>query len=93
MLLIDDKRYYKVNEAADLAGVNTRTLRRWLAGGNLAHFLFPFRKTPTGPMYYRLEPPEETDTKWEGTDIYRIPGLRHGEEDGHGAGNGNKAQE
>ena len=73
VLLIDGKKYYKVGEAADLAQVNTRTLRRWIADGNLAHFLFPFRQTKSGPMYYRLEPPEEGDATWEGEAVYKMP--------------------
>lgn len=73
MLLINDKRYYKVNEAAELAGVNTRTLRRWIADGNLAHFLFPYRRILNGPVYYRLEPPDGTDVLWPGEQVYHLP--------------------
>lgn len=62
MLTRDGKQYYKAQEAAKLAGVNARTLSRWIAAGQLAHFLFPFRESPGGPLYYRLEPPDETDT-------------------------------
>ena len=83
MLEIDDMRYYKVNEAAQLAGVNVRTLRRWIADGNLAHFLFPFRRTRNGPMYYRLEPPGDGDVLWDGEPVWRIPD-RDGEGDGFG---------
>lgn len=73
MVLINGKSYYKVNEAAELAGVNTRTLRRWIADGSLSHFLFPYRQTRNGPMYYRLEPPDEGDVLWEGENIYQMP--------------------
>lgn len=85
MLMVDGKEYYKVAEAAKLAGVNVRTLRRWIADGNLEHFLFPFRRTRTGPLYYRLEPPEETDVLWEGQAAYKIltgeEGAKNGERD------------
>lgn len=73
MLLVNDKQYYKINEIAKIADVNVRTLRRWLTDGNLSHFLFPFKKTATGTLYYRLEPPEEDDQLWEGESVYRIP--------------------
>lgn len=73
MLTRDGKQYYKAQEAAKLAGVNARTLSRWIAAGQLAHFLFPFRESPGGPLYYRLEPPDETDTLWEGENVYRLP--------------------
>lgn len=73
MLTVDGKRYYKVSEAAALAGVNTRTLRRWLAQGNLDHFLFPYQKTKGGTIYYRLEPPGEADARWDGDGAYKIP--------------------
>lgn len=82
MILVNGKSYYKVNEAAELAGVNTRTLRRWLADGNLDHFLFPYRQTRNGPMYYRLEPPDETDVLWEHEDVYRMPAEEGGADHG-----------
>lgn len=72
MLELNGKQYYKACEAAELAGVHIRTLRRWLANGNLAHFLFPYRKTLHSPVYYRLEPPEDTDTLWDGESVYRL---------------------
>lgn len=74
MILRDGKRYYKAKEAANLAGVNARTLSRWLASGQLAHFLFPYRESPKGALYYRLEPPDETDRLWDGEDVYILPG-------------------
>ncbi len=73
MLVINDKRYYKVQEAAELAGVNARTLRRWIADGNLAHFLFPYKRNRNGSVYYRLEPPDETDKQWDGEDMWYLP--------------------
>lgn len=73
MLEWDGKQYYKACEAAELAGVHIRTLRRWLANGNLAHFLFPYRKTLHSPIYYRLEPPDDTDQQWEGEAVYHFP--------------------
>lgn len=73
MLLINGICYYKVTEAAELAGVNARTLRRWITNGNLAHFLFPYRRTKSGPMYYRLEPPKETDVLWDEEPVYQMP--------------------
>lgn len=72
MLELNGKQYYKACEAAELAGVHIRTLRRWLANGNLAHFLFPYRKTLHSPVYYRLEPPEDTDELWDGESVYRL---------------------
>lgn len=79
MITRDGKAYYKVQEAAELAGVNTRTLSRWIAAGKLSHFLFPFRDRPHGAVYYRLEPPDETDTLWEGEEVYRMPLTGKGE--------------
>lgn len=73
MLEWDGKQYYKACEAAELAGVHIRTLRRWLANGNLAYFLFPYRKTLHSPIYYRLEPPDDTDQQWEGEAVYHFP--------------------
>lgn len=87
MFTADGKQYYRVSEAAKLAGVNTRTLRRWLEKGHLSHFMFPFRKYPGGTIYYRLEPPEDDDRKFEGDDAYRIPGIFNGPAKG-AAGNG-----
>ena len=78
MLLINGKAYYKVNETAELAGVNTRTLRRWIASGNLDHFLFPYRRTRNGPMYFRLEPPDESDVLWENEQVYHMPKPQEG---------------
>lgn len=78
MLTVDGRQYYKVSEAAELAGVNTRTLRRWFAQGNLDHFLFPFRKTKGGTIYYRLEPPGDGDVRWEGDAAYKIFGEKEG---------------
>ncbi len=73
MLQLNGKTYYKACEAAELAGVHIRTLRRWLANGNLSHFLFPYRKTQHSPVFYRLEPPDDTDVLWDGEEIYRFP--------------------
>lgn len=73
MLLIQGKEYYKVTEVAELSKVNARTLRRWISNGYLDHFLFPFKETPTSPTYYRLEPPEEEDVRWDGQAAYQMP--------------------
>lgn len=67
------KRYYTISEVAGLAGVNLRTLRRWLAAGHLSHFLFPFRPGTKGPVYYRLEPPDEGDRLYPGEQVYVLP--------------------
>ena len=72
MLLIDGKEYYKIAEAAELAGVNSRTLRRWLQAGHLDHFMFPYKREKNGPIYYRLEPPDDTDELWEGEKVYKM---------------------
>lgn len=60
MLVVNGKKYYSVKEAASLSGVAPRTLQRWISGGQLSDFLFPFR-TPKGQVLYRLEPPEPSD--------------------------------
>lgn len=75
MIIVNGVRYYRLQEAAELAGVNVRTLRRWIAGGNLSHFLFPYRQGghSRSPVYYRLEPPDETDELWEGESVYKLP--------------------
>lgn len=62
MVVIDNKQYYTVEEAATLAGVSVRTLRRWLSADRLADFLYPFRASPS-EVLYRLEPPEDSDMK------------------------------
>ena len=55
---ISGKQYYPLDEAAVLAGVSVRTLRRWLSDGRLSDFLFHYR---TGPneVLYRLDPPDD----------------------------------
>ena len=70
MLVINNKTYYTIAEAADIAKVCERTLRRWIANGNLSHFLFPYRAANARVTYYRLEPPDETDQKWDGEETY-----------------------
>lgn len=62
MVTIGGKNYYTVEEAAVLAGVNLRTLRRWISSGRLSDFLFPFRVGPK-ELLYRLEPPEDHETR------------------------------
>ena len=74
MLTIDGKDYYKIAEVANIAGVNPRTLRRWLQAGCLDHFMFPFKREIHGPLYYRLEPPEDSDELWENEKIYKMRG-------------------
>lgn len=64
MVIVGGKKYYSLEEAATLADVSVRTLRRWLSGGRLSDFLFPFRAGPT-EVLYRLEPPEEDEQKNE----------------------------
>lgn len=61
---IGGKKYYNIDEAAKLAGVSVRTLRRWLSSGRLSDFLFPFRASPN-ELLYRLEEPEENEQKNE----------------------------
>lgn len=58
MVLIEGKKYYNVEEAAGLAGVSVRTLRRWLSAGRLSEFLYAFR-AGSNEVLYRLEEPEE----------------------------------
>lgn len=62
MQVIGGKQYYSVEEAAKLAGVSIRTLRRWISAGRLSDFLYPFRASPN-EILYRLEEPDECDTK------------------------------
>lgn len=72
--------YYKLDEVSKLARINARTLRRWIAEGQLADFLFAFRETMSSMTLYRLEPPgpddevldkENSDRR---TNIYRLAG-------------------
>lgn len=58
MTAIGGKKYYTLEEAAVLAGVSLRTLRRWISSGRLSDFLYPFRASPS-ELLYRLEPPED----------------------------------
>lgn len=62
MVVVDGKEYYTVEEAATLAGVSIRTLRRWISAGRLSEFIFPFRASPN-EILYRIEPPEDGDVK------------------------------
>lgn len=62
MQKIGGKKYYTVDEAARLAGVSVRTLRRWLSAGRLSDFLFPFRASPN-ELLYRLEEPEKDEKR------------------------------
>lgn len=62
MVTISSRKYYTIEEAARLAGVSVRTLRRWIAAGRLSDFLFPFRAGPN-EVLYRLEPPEDDEPK------------------------------
>ncbi len=64
MKVIGGKKYYTVEEAGVLAGVSVRTLRRWIAGGRLSDFLYPFRAGPN-MVLYRLEAPDKDDVKNE----------------------------
>lgn len=62
MIVTGGKKYYSVEEAATLAGVSVRTLRRWIADGRLSDFLYPFRASPN-EVLYRLEAPDEDDVQ------------------------------
>lgn len=64
MVKIDGRKYYNIEEAAKLAGVSVRTLRRWISAGRLSDFLFPFRAGPN-EVLYRMEPPEEGEPRNE----------------------------
>lgn len=64
MKVVNGIKYYSLDEAATLAGVSVRTLRRWISDGRLSDFVYPFRAGPN-EMLYRLEPPEDTDRKNE----------------------------
>lgn len=76
MIVVNGKEYYSLKEAAGLAGVNVRTLQRWISSGQLSDFLFPFR-TDTGTVLYRLEPPDGSDQKNLRGD-YLVPKRRDG---------------
>lgn len=69
---IGGKKYYGIDEAAKLAGVSVRTLRRWLSADRLSDFLFPFRIS-TGELLYRLEPPEGEEKNGKGEYIVNRP--------------------
>ncbi len=73
MTEINGKKYYRIKEIAQISRVHERTLRRWLSGGNLDHFLFPFKQKKGGPVFYRLEPPDETDVFIDGDTVYLMP--------------------
>lgn len=62
MKLINGKNYYSLEEAATLAGLSIRTLRRWVSAGQLSDFIYPFRASPN-EVLYRLEPPEDDEVK------------------------------
>ncbi len=62
MVTIGNKKYYTIEEAAGLAGVSIRTLRRWISSGRLSDFIYPFRSGPN-EVLYRLEPPEDNEPK------------------------------
>lgn len=65
MMNIGGIEYYTVEEAARYSKTSVRTVRRWIAGGRLSGFLFPYRVKPN-EVLYRLEPPgagEEPDDK------------------------------
>ena len=53
---ISGKQYYPLDEAAVLAGVSVRTLRRWLSDGRLSDFLY---RTGPNEVLYRLDPPDD----------------------------------
>lgn len=67
-------KYYTIREIAIISGANTRTLRRWVANGDLDDIIHKYRAQPKSPMLFRLEPPDETDVLWtDTTDVYHLP--------------------
>lgn len=72
--LVNNIEYYKLSEMAEIAGVNARTLRRWIANGYLDDFLYRYRKEKKSTLLFRLEPPADDDILWDGeTNIYHLP--------------------
>lgn len=76
MEIINGIPYYTLQEIATLSQepVHLRTLRHWIAKGELDHFLFGYKKTKTSSVLYRLVPPLATDTLWnDGSRCYHFP--------------------
>ena len=74
-LAIKNKKYYSIKEIVRLSGVNMRTLRRWIANGDLDHYLHAYQ-SKNGPIMYRLDPPDCEDILLDGfDDVYQLPEL------------------
>lgn len=72
-VIINHKKYYTISEIAEISGVKTRTLRRWIGRGELDHFLHAY-KGEGRPMLFRLEPPNQHDEYFsKEKNIYILP--------------------
>lgn len=80
-LTINNKKYYTTKEIAAISRVNIRTLHRWLADGDLDHYVTAYQKRKHDPVLYRLEPPCADDVLLEGQS--RIYALPQEQEDNH----------
>lgn len=71
--IINNREYFTIAEITAISGVNMRTLRRWIANGDLDHFLHAYQGKNM-PMMFRLEPPDETDRPYDGYhNTYHLP--------------------
>lgn len=79
--IINNIEYYSVAEIEEISGVNMRTLRRWIANGDLDHFLHAYQGRGL-PIMYRLEPPSKDDIPVEGKrNTYHMPEAKEGDVD------------
>lgn len=71
--IINQRQYYTIAEITEISGVNMRTLRRWIANGDLDHFIHAYQGDNV-PLMFRLEPPDETDIPYPGKhNTYYLP--------------------
>lgn len=78
--IINEIEYFTIAEITDISGVNMRTLRRWIANGDLDHFIHAYQGKNL-PLMFRLEPPDETDVPYPGKrNTYYLPDeIREGD--------------
>lgn len=72
-IIINHKEYFTIAEITEISGVNMRTLRRWIANGDLDHFLHAYQGEHL-PLMFRLEPPDDHDVPYPGKrNTYYLP--------------------